>query len=83
MVVSQKMLTVLTSSLVQERNVSPLMLNVSGKILKMFIWGLKHAVNGQITEDYEYYFEKKQLIEQWISSTEKYTAKASDQIFIA
>ena len=34
------------------------------------------------TQDYEYYFEKKQLTEQWISSTEKYTAKASDQIFI-
>ena len=34
------------------------------------------------TEDYEYYFQKKQLIEQWISGTEKYTTKASDQFFI-
>ena len=34
------------------------------------------------TEDYKYYFEKKQRIEQWISSTEKYTTKASDQFFI-
>ena len=34
------------------------------------------------TEDYEYYFQKKQRIEQWISGTEKYTTKASDQFFI-
>ena len=35
------------------------------------------------TEDYKYYFQKKQRIEQWISGTEKYTTKASDQFFIA
>ena len=34
------------------------------------------------TEDYEYYFQKKQRIEQWISGTEKYTTKASDRFFI-
>ena len=34
------------------------------------------------TEHYEYYFHKKQRIEQWISGTEKYTTKASDQFFI-
>ena len=33
-------------------------------------------------EDYEYYFQKKQRIEQWISRTEKYNTKASDQFFI-
>ena len=34
------------------------------------------------TEDYEYYFQKMQRIEQWISGTEKCTTKASDQFFI-
>ena len=34
------------------------------------------------TEDYEYYFQKKQRIGQWISGTEKYTTKASDRFFI-
>ena len=34
------------------------------------------------TEDYEYYFQKKQRIKQWISGTKKYTTKASDQSFI-
>ena len=34
------------------------------------------------TEEYKYCFGKKQHIEQWISSTEKYTTKASDQFFI-
>ena len=34
------------------------------------------------TEDNEYYFLKKQRIEQWILGTEKYTTKASDQFFI-
>ena len=34
------------------------------------------------TEHYEYYFHKKQCIEQWISGTEKYTTKASDWFFI-
>ena len=47
-IVSQKMLTVLTSSLVQERNASPLLLNVFGKTLKMFVLGLKHAANWKI-----------------------------------
>ena len=34
------------------------------------------------TEDYEYYFKKKQRIDQWILGTEKYTTKSSDQFFI-
>ena len=34
------------------------------------------------TEDHEYYFLKKQRIEQWILGTEKYTTKALDQFFI-
>ena len=34
------------------------------------------------TEDHEYYFLKKQCIEQWISGTEKYTMKESDWFFI-
>ena len=34
------------------------------------------------SEDYEYYFKKKQRIDQWILGTEKYTTKASDQFFI-
>ena len=34
------------------------------------------------TEDYKYYFLKKQHIDQWILGTEKYTMKASDQFFI-
>ena len=35
------------------------------------------------TEDYKYYFQKKQCIEQWISGIEKYTTKASNRFFIA
>ena len=34
------------------------------------------------TEDYEYYVQKKQCIEQWILGTTKYTTKASDRFFI-
>ena len=34
------------------------------------------------TEDYKYYFLKKQCIEQWISGIEKYTTKALDWFFI-
>ena len=34
------------------------------------------------TEDYEYYFQKKQRIEQWILGAAKYTTKASDWFFI-
>ena len=34
------------------------------------------------TENYKYYFQKKEGIEQQISGTEKYTTKASDQFFI-
>ena len=34
------------------------------------------------TEDYKYYFLKKQRIEQWNSGTEKYTMKASNRFFI-
>ena len=34
------------------------------------------------TEDYKYYFQKKQRIEQWISSPEKYTTKESDKCFV-
>ena len=47
-VVSQRMPTVLTSSLAQARNVSPLLLSVSRETLKMFVQGLKHAVNQRI-----------------------------------
>ena len=35
-----------------------------------------------VSTDYEYYFQKKQRIGQWISGTEKYTTKASDRFFI-
>ena len=33
------------------------------------------------TEDYQYYFKKKQRMDQWILDTEKYTTKASDHFF--
>ena len=33
------------------------------------------------TEDYQYYFKKKQRMDQWILDTEQYTTKASDQFF--
>ena len=34
------------------------------------------------TQDYDYYFQNKERIRQWISGTEKYTMKESDQFFI-
>ena len=34
------------------------------------------------TQDYDYYFQNKERIRQWISGTEKYTMKESDQLFI-
>ena len=34
------------------------------------------------TQDYDYYFQNKERIRQWISGIEKYTMKESDQFFI-
>ena len=34
------------------------------------------------TQDYNYYFENKERIRQWISGTEMYIMKESDQFFV-
>ena len=34
------------------------------------------------TQDYNYYFENKERIRQWISCTEMYIMKESDQFFV-
>ena len=83
-VVSQKMLTVLTSSLVQCLTPTAQCFWKDPKDVHSGVKTRSQSVNQSTvsTEDYKYYFLKKQCIEQWISGIEKYTTKALDRFFI-
>ena len=68
----------LISSLFQERNDSFLMVNVSGNAR------CQSANQPAVTiEDYKHCFQKKERIQRWISATEKYTSRESDQFYVA